>query len=78
MVLPSDYESKGVVMVALRPTDLGTLCPGDKCLSHVAGGEHGRSLDVIPILLLEGVIAAIPVKMYIVSVMLWSVWEYYP
>lgn len=35
--------------------DLGTLCPCDQSLAHVAHGKHGGGLDVIPVLLAEGV-----------------------
>jgi hypothetical protein len=38
-----------------RKTYPGTLCPGHKSLPNVAHTEHRRGLDVIPILLREGV-----------------------
>ena len=38
-----------------RKTYPGTLCPGHESLPDVAHTEHRRGLDVIPILLREGV-----------------------
>jgi hypothetical protein len=42
--------------------NLGTLCPGDESLPDVANGEHGGGLDVIPVLLGEGIDAARDLK----------------
>jgi hypothetical protein len=39
-------------------TNLGPLGPGDEGLADVADGEHGRRLDVVPILLGKGIDAA--------------------
>jgi hypothetical protein len=48
----SDRKSKK------KSTYLGTLCPGDECLADVPHAEDRRRLDVVPILLGEGVDAA--------------------
>lgn len=46
-------------MAGTQETDLGTLCPGDEGLANVAGSEQSRRLDVVPVLLGEGIDAAI-------------------
>jgi hypothetical protein len=47
--IPNDRTSKR------KGTDLSTLCPGHQGLSDVPHTEHRRGLDIIPVLLAEGV-----------------------